>query len=160
MIKKIASYLLTLSAFGVVGIFIAFNPNRLDRLTSFWNDYTQVHQTYHYFINRFLTLLSNIFSNIYLSDMETCYKVMKLDIMSNLDLNATRYGIEPEIVAKIAKLNLRILELPITFNARSKKQGKKIGWKDGLAAIWYILKYNIYPLSEKSKYNLPKKYLK
>jgi glycosyltransferase involved in cell wall biosynthesis len=119
----------------------------------------QVHRTYHYLANRFLTFLSNIFSNLYLSDMETCYKVMNLDIMSNLDLKAKRFGFEPEIVAKIAKLNLRVLELPINYYARSKKQGKKIGWKDGFAAIWHIIKYNIMPLSEKSTKNLPEKYL-
>ena len=119
----------------------------------------QVHRTYHYLGNRFLTFLSNIFSNLYLSDMETCYKVMNLDIMSNLDLKSKRFGFEPEIFAKIAKLNLRVMEIPIKYYARSKKHGKKIGWKDGIAAIWFIIKYNILPLSNKAKNNLPNKYL-
>ena len=83
---------------------------------------------------------------------------MNLDIMSNLDLKAKRFGFEPEIVAKIAKLNLRAMELPIKYYARSKKDGKKIGWKDGVAAIWFIIKYNFLPLSNKAKNNLPNKY--
>ena len=91
--------------------------------------------------------------------METCYKVMNLDIIKNLDLKSSRFGFEPEVVAKIAKLNLRIMELPVSYFARTKKMGKKIGWKDGVAAIWFIIKYNFLPLSKKAKNNLPSKYL-
>ena len=93
--------------------------------------------------NRLLTLFSNVFTNIYLTDMETCYKLMRTDVAKKLDLKENRFGIEPEITAKLAKMRVPIYEVPIKYNARTYQEGKKIGWKDGFRAIYCILKYNI-----------------
>lgn len=109
----------------------------------FKNSVGQVHRTHHYLINKFLTILSNIFSGLYLSDMETCYKFFRSDILKNLKLESPRFGFEPEVTAKISKLRLRIIEFPINYFPRSYIEGKKIGWKDGFTAIWAILKYNL-----------------
>lgn len=98
----------------------------------------------HYLGNRVLTLLSNIFSNIHLTDMETCYKMIRADIFKSLQLECNRFGIEPELTAKLAARRCRIYEVPIAYKARRFDEGKKIGWKDGVAAIWYILKYNLW----------------
>ena len=100
---------------------------------------------HHYIGNRCLTILSNIFTNLNLSDMETCYKAFNrpaLDKIKN-KLTASRFGIEPEITALVAKNNLRIYEVGISYFGRTYQEGKKIGWKDGVAAIWYILKSNL-----------------
>ncbi len=97
---------------------------------------------WHYVGNKFLTTFSNMLSNLHLTDMETCYKMIRGDIFRGLKLECARFGIEPEITAKLAKRNCRIYEVPISYNARRFDEGKKIGWKDGLAAIWYIVKYN------------------
>jgi glycosyltransferase involved in cell wall biosynthesis len=93
--------------------------------------------------NRLLTLFSNIFTNIYLTDMETCYKLMRTDIAKKLDLKENRFGIEPEITAKLAKMRVTIYEVPIKYDARTYQEGKKIGWKDGFRAIYCIVKYSI-----------------
>lgn len=93
--------------------------------------------------NAFLTLLSNMFTNLNLSDMECCYKVFKAEIIKNLELKENRFGFEPEITAKISGKNLRIYEVGISYNGRRYSEGKKITWKDGLSAIWCILKYNL-----------------
>ena len=114
-----------------------------------------VHHTYHYMANRILTLLSNFMSNIHLSDMETCYKVVRRDIIANLGLESKRFGFEPEVTAKLAKLNITIQEYPIAYHPRTRKQGKKIGWKDGFAAIWFIMKYNLTPLSQDITKKIP-----
>ena len=98
---------------------------------------------FHYCGNKLLTLISNIFSNLHLTDMETCYKMVRADIFKSFTLECNRFGFEPEITAKLAKLRCRIYEMPIAYNARPFDAGKKIGWKDGIAAIWYILKYNL-----------------
>jgi len=92
--------------------------------------------------NNFLTTLSNIFTNIDLTDMETCYKVMKLDIAKSLQIQENRFGLEPEITAKVAAMRVRIFEVPISYNGRTYEEGKKITWKDGFSAIRCILKYN------------------
>lgn len=92
--------------------------------------------------NKFLTRLSNMFTNLDLTDMETCYKVFKSDIIKNLHLVSNRFGIEPEMTAKISKLNYRIYEIPISYHGRSYIQGKKIGWKDGVSAIYSIIKFS------------------
>ena len=97
-----------------------------------------------YLANKFLTTLSNIFSGLNITDMETCYKVFKSDVIEQLHLEEKSFGIEPEITAKIAKLDCRILEVPISYRARSKEEGKEIDWKDAAKAIWYITKYNIF----------------
>ncbi len=97
----------------------------------------------HYMGNKFLTTLSNICANLHLTDMETCYKMVRADLFKSFTLECNRFGFEPEITAKLAKKRARIYEVPIAYSARSNDEGKKIGWKDGVAAIWYILKYNI-----------------
>jgi glycosyltransferase involved in cell wall biosynthesis len=91
--------------------------------------------------NRVLTTLSNMATNLNLSDMETCYKVFKSDIIRSLPLRSNRFGFEPEVTAKLARLGCRIYEVPISYRGRSYAEGKKIGWKDGLQALWVILKY-------------------
>ena len=91
--------------------------------------------------NKFLTRLSNLFTGLKLTDMETCYKAFKREIIQSIIINENRFGFEPEITAKIAKLNLKVAEVPISYSPRLKEQGKKIGFKDGLRAIYCILKY-------------------
>lgn len=93
--------------------------------------------------NRVLTNLSNAFSNLYLTDMETCYKVIRTDFAKNLNLQENRFGIEPEITAKLAKMNARIYEVGISYHGRTYDEGKKITWKDGFSAIRCIVKYNL-----------------
>lgn len=91
--------------------------------------------------NKFLTLLSNMFTNLTLTDMETCYKMIRADVLKQIEIEQDRFGFEPEITAKLARMNLRIYEVGISYDGRSYAEGKKIGWKDGLQAIWCILKY-------------------
>lgn len=98
---------------------------------------------WHYFGNKVLTTLSNIFANLHLTDMETCYKMIRADIFKAMTLECNRFGFEPEVTAKLAKTRCRIYEVPISYQARPYHEGKKIGWRDGLAAIWFILKYNL-----------------
>jgi glycosyltransferase involved in cell wall biosynthesis len=93
--------------------------------------------------NRFLTGFSNALSNLYLTDMETCYKVIKLEFAQRLKIQESRFGIEPEITAKLAKLGARIYEVPISYHGRTYQEGKKITWKDGFSAIRCVLKYNL-----------------
>jgi glycosyltransferase involved in cell wall biosynthesis len=91
--------------------------------------------------NRFLTLLSNAFTNLNLTDMETCYKVFRREIIQSLELREDRFGFEPEVTGRIAALDCRIYEVGISYAGRSYAEGKKIGWRDGVKAIWCILKY-------------------
>lgn len=99
---------------------------------------------WHYVGNRFLTLLSNMFTDLNLTDMETCYKVFKREVIQQIRIEESRFGFEPEITAKLAKdKTLRIHEVGISYSGRTYAEGKKIGWKDGLRAIWCILKYNL-----------------
>lgn len=93
--------------------------------------------------NRFLTLLSNMCTDLNLTDMETCYKVITADLLKSLPLSANRFGFEPEVTARLAQAGARIYELPISYHGRSYAEGKKINWKDGVAAIWYILASNL-----------------
>jgi glycosyltransferase involved in cell wall biosynthesis len=93
--------------------------------------------------NRFLTFLSNWFTDLNLTDMETCYKVFKASIIKSLPLRSKRFGFEPEVTVKIAKRNVRIFEVPISYFGRTYQEGKKITWKDGLSAMWVILKYYV-----------------
>lgn len=102
-----------------------------------------VHRTFHYGINRFLTLFSNIMSGLYLTDMETCYKAFRGDIIRNIRLESPRFGVEPELTAKISALNARVCEVPILYFPRNYLEGKKIKWTDGLAAMWHICRYNV-----------------
>ena len=94
--------------------------------------------------NKFLTLLSNMFTNIDLTDMETCYKVMRTDIAKQIDIKEKRFGLEPELTAKLAKMKVRIYEVGISYRGRTYLEGKKITWKDGISAIRCIIKYNIF----------------
>jgi hypothetical protein len=97
----------------------------------------------HYLGNRLLTTFSNIFANVHLTDMETCYKMIRADVFKNIPLTARRFGFEPEITAKLARMRARIYEVPISYQARSYQAGKKIGWRDGIAALWHILRFNV-----------------
>jgi glycosyltransferase involved in cell wall biosynthesis len=95
--------------------------------------------------NKVLTFLSNMFTNLNLSDMETCYKLFRTDLIKNIELNEKRFGFEPEVTAKIARIkNVRIYEVGISYYGRTYEEGKKIGWKDGFRAIYCILKYGLF----------------
>lgn len=94
--------------------------------------------------NMVLTILSNMFTNLNLTDMETCYKVFRREIVQGISIQENRFGFEPEITAKIAKLECRIFEVGISYYGRTYKEGKKIGWKDGFRAIYCIIKYNLF----------------
>ncbi|MCB0345026.1 MAG: glycosyltransferase family 2 protein [Bdellovibrionales bacterium] len=120
----------------------------------------QVHRTFHYLINRFLTICSNLLSGLYLSDMETCYKIFRADVIKNLNLESKRFGFEPEVTAKIARLKLRVMELPISYFPRNYIEGKKITWKDGVAALKHIIYFNcMQSKREFFKTSLPEKYV-
>jgi glycosyltransferase involved in cell wall biosynthesis len=111
-----------------------FKSAEITRVLFFW----------HYVGNKFLTLLSNVFTNLNLTDMEVGFKVFKSELIRNIVLKENRFGFEVEITAKIAKRNVRIFEIGIKYFGRSYKDGKKITWKDGLSAIRCIIKYNIF----------------
>jgi glycosyltransferase involved in cell wall biosynthesis len=100
---------------------------------------------WHHLGNRALTFLSNLLSDLNLSDMETCYKVMRREAIAGMELRSKRFGIEPELTAKLARRKLRIFEVPISYYGRTYAEGKKIGWRDGVAAVWAILRYNLLP---------------
>ena len=108
-----------------------FSGGECHRVLYFW----------HYLGNRGLTLLSNIFTNLNLTDMETCYKVFRREIIQGIRIEEDRFGFEPEITAKVASLGCRIYEVGISYSGRTYEEGKKIDWKDGLRALWCILKY-------------------
>jgi len=110
-----------------------FQSGRPHRVVYFW----------HRVGNGFLTLLSNLFTDLNLSDMETCYKAFRREVIQSIDIRENRFGFEPEVTAKIAKMNLRIYEVGISYYGRTYDEGKKIGWKDGLRAIYCIFKYNL-----------------
>ena len=111
-----------------------FQSGRPHRVVYFW----------HRMGNGFLTLLSNFFTDLNLSDMETCYKAFRTEIIKSIEIKENRFGFEPEITAKVAKMNLRIYEIGISYYGRTYEEGKKIGWKDGVRAIYCIIKYNIF----------------
>ena len=94
--------------------------------------------------NKFLTLLSNMFTNLNLTDMETCYKMFRREVLQRITLQEDRFGIEPELTAKVAKLGVPIYEVGISYYGRTYAEGKKIGWRDGFRAIYAILKYNVF----------------
>jgi glycosyltransferase involved in cell wall biosynthesis len=97
----------------------------------------------HYLGNRVLTLITNVLYNTMLSDMETCYKVMRREVLDGLDLQSNGFGIEPEITAKIFRRGYRVYEVPISYDGRSYDEGKKITWKDGIVALWVLLRYRV-----------------
>jgi glycosyltransferase involved in cell wall biosynthesis len=99
---------------------------------------------WHYVGNKFLTTLSNLFTNLNLTDMETCYKAFRSSLLKNIDIKSKRFGFEPEITAKLSKLKCRIYEVPISYSGRDYSEGKKINWKDGIAAFFWIIRYNIF----------------
>jgi glycosyltransferase involved in cell wall biosynthesis len=94
--------------------------------------------------NSVLTTLSNVFTNLDLTDMETCYKVFRSDVVSRITIHENRFGFEPEVTAKIARMNIRVYEVGISYYGRTYDEGKKIGWKDGFRALYCILKYNLF----------------
>ena len=99
---------------------------------------------WHYVGNRFLTLLSNMFTNLNLTDLETCYKLVRMDLLKHLPLSSNRFGFEVEITARLAQANARIWEMPISYSGRTYAEGKKITWRDGVAALFHILRYNLF----------------
>jgi glycosyltransferase involved in cell wall biosynthesis len=99
---------------------------------------------WHYVGNRILTTLSNMFSNLNLSDMETCYKVFKKEILEKIKLKSKRFGFEPEFTIKVAKMNCKIYEVPISYSGRDYSEGKKINWKDGIAAFFHLIRYKFF----------------
>jgi glycosyltransferase involved in cell wall biosynthesis len=101
----------------------------------------RVHYFWHYVANKMLTLLSDIFTNLKLTDMETCYKVFRREVLQGIQLKSNRFGFEPEITAKVARGNWRIYEVPISYAGRTYEEGKKITWKDGLQALWCIIRF-------------------
>ena len=111
-----------------------FQGGRPHRVVYFW----------HRLGNGFLTLLSNFFTDLNLSDMETCYKAFRTNVIKSIDIVENRFGFEPEITAKVSKMNLRIYEVGISYYGRTYDEGKKIGWKDGIRAIYCIFRYNLF----------------
>lgn len=103
----------------------------------------RVHYFWHYVANKTLTLLSDVMTNLKLTDMETCYKVFRKEVLQGIQLKSNRFGFEPEITAKVAKGSWRIYEVPISYAGRTYEEGKKITWKDGVQALWCILRYKI-----------------
>jgi glycosyltransferase involved in cell wall biosynthesis len=94
--------------------------------------------------NRLLTLLSNMFTNLNLSDMETCYKMVRAEVLKSLPLRSSRFGIEVELTARLAQAGARVWELPISYSGRTYAEGKKITWRDGIAALWHVLRFNLF----------------
>ena len=99
---------------------------------------------WHYLGNKVLTTFCNILSNLNLTDIETCYKVFKKEVLNSIKLRSKRFGFEPEITLKLAKLKCRIYEVPISYSGRDYSEGKKIGWRDGIAAIFHIIRYKFF----------------
>src|SRR3989440_6978307 len=112
-----------------------FMGGRPHRVLYFW----------HMVGNRFLTLLSNMFTNLNLTDLETCYKAFRAPLVKSLDLREDRFGFEPEVTAKLARTRCRIYEVGISYNGRTYSEGKKVNWKDGFHAIYAIVRYNLFP---------------
>jgi len=101
----------------------------------------RVHYFWHYVANKVLTLLSDLCTNLKISDMETCYKVFRKEVLQGIQIRSNRFGFEPEITAKIAKHSWRVYEVPITYAGRTYEEGKKITWKDGVQALWCIVRF-------------------
>jgi glycosyltransferase involved in cell wall biosynthesis len=98
---------------------------------------------WHMVVNRLLTLASNVLTNLNLTDIETCYKMFRREVIQSITIEESRFGVEPELTAKVARLKCRIYEVGISYSGRTYEEGKKIGWRDGVRAIWCILKYNL-----------------
>lgn len=110
---------------------------------------------YHFLANKGLTFISNLLTNVNMTDVETCYKAFRGDIIRNMTITSTGFGFEIEVTAKVAKLGCRLYEVPISYYGRTYEEGKKIGFKDGLAACWYIFRYNLFCSLEDSFVRLP-----
>lgn len=138
---------------------LEYNPNEyIDLIAPIQNDLAEVvygsrfigsgaHRVllfWHMLGNKFLTLISNALTNLNLTDMETCYKVFTKNVAKKLNLVEKRFGFEPEFTAKIAKMGVKIFEVGITYSGRGYSEGKKINWKDGVMAMYYLVKYNIF----------------
>jgi len=109
----------------------------------------------HYLGNRLLTIISDLLTDLNMTDMETCYKAFRREIVQNIYLECDRFGFEPEITAKISRIpNISIYEVPISYDGRTYAEGKKIGWKDGIAALWYLVRFNLIQ-SHKKWYKIP-----
>lgn len=145
----------------ISALLVPFINNKADIVygSRFKQSATQVHRTFHYLGNRVLTMVSNLCSGLYLSDMETCYKFFKREIIQNVILESRYFGFEPEITAKIARLKCRVMELPISYFPRNYLEGKKITWKDGVAAFWHIMNFNL--IKDKNIYRpgMPSQYI-
>jgi glycosyltransferase involved in cell wall biosynthesis len=111
---------------------------------------------YHYLANKTLTFFSNLFTNVNLTDVETGYKAFRGEIIRNMTMTSTGFGFEIEVTAKIAKLRCRLFEVPISYHGRTYEEGKKIGAKDGVAAFWYVIKFNLFCSLENSYRTLPR----
>jgi len=107
---------------------------RTHRVLLFW----------HFVGNRIVTTFSNMLTGLKLTDMETCYKAFRADILKQIRIESNRFGFEPEITAKVAKMDCRVLEVPISYSGRDYSEGKKINWKDGIAALYWIAKFNLF----------------
>ena len=110
---------------------------------------------WHFVGNRVLTLLSNMLTNLNLTDLETCYKLVRTDLMKKLPLSSNRFGFEVEITARLAQARARIWEIPISYSGRTYAEGKKITWRDGLAALFHILRYNVFVPGNAHTWRLP-----
>jgi glycosyltransferase involved in cell wall biosynthesis len=110
-----------------------FTGSEAHRVLFFW----------HYVGNKFLTLLSNMVTNLNLTDMETCYKLFRAEVIKGVDLQENRFGFEPEVTAKVARMGVRIYEVGISYSGRTYEEGKKINWRDGFAALWCIFSYGL-----------------
>jgi glycosyltransferase involved in cell wall biosynthesis len=104
----------------------------------------RVHYFWHYAGNKFLTLLSDMLTNLKLTDMETCYKVLRREVVQTIRFRSDRFGFEPECTAKVARGNWRVYEVPISYSGRTYAEGKKITWRDGITTLWCILRYNLF----------------
>jgi glycosyltransferase involved in cell wall biosynthesis len=102
------------------------------------------HLFWHYVANKLLTFLSNAFTNLNLSDMETCYKVFRADVAKRIRITSKRFGVEPELTAKVARLRCRVYEVPISYAGRDYSEGKKIGFRDAFDALWCIVRFNLF----------------
>jgi len=111
-----------------------FAGGEIHRVLYFW----------HYAANKFLTLTSNMFTNLNLTDMETCYKAFRREVIQSIEICENRFGFEPEITAKVARMGCRIYEVGISYSGRTYAEGKKIGWRDGVRALWCIFRYNVF----------------
>jgi glycosyltransferase involved in cell wall biosynthesis len=111
---------------------------------------------YHYIGNKFLTMFSNLFTNVNMTDVETCYKAFRGEIIRNMVITSSGFGFEIEVTAKLAKLGCRIYETPISYYGRTYEEGKKIGYRDGLAALWFIVRYNLFCSLQASYREIPR----